>query len=187
MKIKKGYIIAIMIYIITCIILNKLSIKIDNNIKDVNAKVIETKKEIEIIKEKVVELKTDNYIKLKNGDDEQNKVVAYLWNKTQNIDLILTFYGESWLKASTINTNKNKTQDFGYCQLNSQYHNDYIKSNNFKIMSSQLDYCVEVYNKAVASGRIKTTFYAYNSRYSPRVRSQFVISQEAVDITYKLK
>lgn len=189
---KKGYIIGILLYIILIIIFRLTSDKLES----IDAKINTTTQKFEEVKKEVKELKkeidTNRYIYLKNGDDEQNKAVAYLWNKTKNIDIILTFYGESWLKSSTINNNKLKdgtiwSQDFGYCQLNNKYHNEYILSNNFKNMSSQLDYCIEVYNKAIKSGRIKTTFYAYNSRYSKRVRSQFVISQEAVNITYSVK
>ncbi len=196
MNIKKGYIIAIIFYIILCMFMRQIELKVENNtkeIKQVKKEVIEIKKENKDIKKEIKEnkkeieiLQVNDCIRLKNGNKEQNEVVAYLWNKTKNIDLILTFYGESWLKSATINDkNTNGTIDYGYCQLNNAYHNDYIKSDNFKKMDSQLDYCIEVYNKAVKSGRIRTTFYAYNTRYSPRVRGQFWISQEAVDITYK--
>ena len=192
MKNKKGYIISIVLYILLIIIFRLTSDKFDKKLIQVESKIESTSQKIEDVKEQIKELKTDDYIKLKNGDDEQNRVVAYLWEKTKNIDLILTFYGESWLKSNTINNNKLKdgtiwSRDFGYCQLNDKYHNEYIKSNNFKIMSSQLDYCIEVYNKAVKAGRIRTTFYAYNTRYSKRVRGQFVISQEAVNLTYGIK
>lgn len=193
MKIQKGYVIAIILYIIICIIFHNIEVGLSNKIDNTSSNLKNTQKELTIVKEEVKQVKqlldTKDYIKLKNGDDEQNKVVAYLWEKTHNIDIILTFYGESWLKTSTINNNKLKdgtiwSKDYGYCQLNDKYHNNFIKSNNFKNMSSQLNYCIEVYNKAIKSGRIKTTFYAYNSRYSKRVRGQFVISQEAVNITY---
>lgn len=191
MKIQKGYIIAILMYIALIVLFRYTSDKFDkklNNIKIENkAEVIEVKKEVEIVKQVI---NSKDYIRLKNGDNEQNAAVAYLWNKTKNIDIILTFYGESWLKSSTINNNRLKdgtiwSKDFGYCQLNDKYHLNFINSKDFKNMDSQLNYCIEVYNKAIKSGRIKTTFYAYNSRYSKRVRGQFVISQEAVDITYK--
>jgi len=186
---KKGYIIAIIMYIILCVIMHNIELKLNKEVKAVNnieKQVIEVKKEAIEVKKQVKELTTNKYIKLKNGDKEQNEVVSYLWNKTHNIDIILTFYGESWLKSNTINNkNTNGTIDYGYCQLNNAYHKDYILSNNFKIMSSQLDYCVEVWNKAIKSGRIYTTFYAYKYRFNKRIRSQFYISQEAVDITYK--
>lgn len=193
MKIQKGYVIAILMYIALIVLFRYTSDKFDkklNNIKIENkAEVIEVKKEVEIIKQ---ELTSKDYIRLKNGTDEQNAVVAYLWNKTKNIDIILTFYGESWLKSSTINNNRLKdgtiwSKDFGYCQLNDKYHLNFIKSKDFKDMTKQLDYCVEVYNKAVKAGRIKTTFYAYDHRYEKRIRSQFWISQEAVNLTYAVK
>lgn len=194
MKIQKGYLTLLLIYILLICVFRITSDKLDKQLKTTNVKVIEQQKELTTIKKDVVILKqvidTNDYIRLKNGDEEQNKVVSYLWEKTHNIDIILTFYGESWLKSSTINNNKLKdgtiwSKDYGYCQLNDKYHLNFIKSKDFKDMTKQLDYCVEVYNKAVKAGRIKTTFYAYDHRFDKRIRSQFIISQEAVDMTYK--
>lgn len=194
MKIQKGYLTLLLIYILLICVFRITSDKLDKQLKTTNVKVIEQQKELTTIKKDVVILKqvidTNDYIRLKNGDEEQNKVVSYLWNKTHNIDIILTFYGESWLKTATINNNRDKegniwSKDYGYCQLNDKYHNEFIKSNNFKNMSSQLDYCIDVYTKAIERGTIHTTFYAYDHRFEKRIRSQFIISQEAVDITYK--
>ena len=186
---KKGYIIAILMYIALIVLFRYTSDKFDKKLIETKTEVVEVKKEVAEVKQ---QLNTTNYIRLKNGDDEQNAVVAYLWSKTKNIDIILTFYGESWLKSSTVNNNRLQdgtiwSKDFGYCQLNDKYHLNFINSKDFKDMNKQLDYCVEVYNKAINSGRIKTTFYAYSHRYSNRIRSQFVISQEAVNLTYGIK
>lgn len=186
---KKGCIIAILMYIALIVLFTYTSDKLDKKLIETKTEVIEVKKEVATVKQQI---NTTNYIRLKNGDDEQNAVVAYLWHKTHNIDIILTFYGESWLKSSTINNNKLQdgtiwSTDFGYCQLNDKYHKEFINSKEFTDMNKQLDYCIEVYNKAIKSGRIKTTFYAYNHRYSKRIRSQFVISQEAVNLTYNVK
>lgn len=65
-------------------------------------------------------------------------------------NMILTFNAESpWryeLKESP--TNKNGTKDFWYCQLNSKYHIDFIKSADFKDPYKQMDYCVSVWKDA---------------------------------------
>lgn len=59
---------------------------------------------------------------------------------------------------------KKREQSFGYCQLNKNWHADFINSAEFQDEYKQIDYCLGVYNDAVSRGRIKTTFYGYNNR-----------------------
>ena len=126
----------------------------------------------------------------KDNNLTKQKLVDYLWEKTKNIDMILTFERESGLDITRVNGNKDKqgkvwSWDYGICQLNSVYHWDFITSKDFKNPYKQLDYCIAVYNKAIKSGRIKTTFYAYNKKET--VRERFIITQEAYDIFLAIK
>lgn len=61
------------------------------------------------------------------------------------------------------------------CQLNGQYHADFIFANGANLQSGwskefqdpykQLDYCLGVWKDAIAKGILTTTFYAYNKRH----------------------
>ena len=123
------------------------------------------------------------YIQLIDGNEEQNKAVDYLWTKAHNIDIILTFYGESYLKGDVVHYNKLKdgtvwSKDVGYCQLNSKYHSKFINSPDFQDIYKQLDYCIDAYTKAIERGTIHTTFYAYDHRFEKRITQHFMISPE---------
>lgn len=67
---------------------------------------------------------------------------------------------------NAINRNRNGSFDKGLCQLNSQYHSPFINSKEFKDWRKQIDYCWGVWQDAIKKGRIRTTFYGYNHRYT---------------------
>lgn len=126
-----------------------------------------------------------NLIIRQDGDKEKQKVVDYLWKKSHNIDLILTFERESGLRKNAVNYNRDKkgnilSSDIGFCQLNNQYHKQFLESEDFKDTYKQLDYCMEVYKNAISRGIIRTTFFAYNVRNT--VRNRFTIKPEAYKI-----
>jgi len=200
----KNITIGIMIYLVACLGLGTLERNMGKKItpkllktNEVNAQavispktdknatksIVEPKKAITMIKVEVEK----PIIKLKNGNAEQNEAVEYLWNKTKNIDMILTFYGESYLLKDVVNRNTNGTQDRFFCQLNSQYHAAFISEVEKEKVSDGkiLDYCIEVWNDGIKKGRIHSTFYAYSHRYDKRVRGAFYINQAAYNEFYK--
>jgi len=59
----------------------------------------------------------------------------------------------------------NGYSDFGMCQLNMQWHEPFIRSEEFKDPYKQIDYCYEVYQDGIKRGKIRTTFYGYNHRW----------------------
>lgn len=194
-------------YVIVCLILGG-TMKLIEGHKIVQAEGINTKSvSSQVAEKKALEKKNivkkgtpqvDNskpIIYLYKGDEEQNRVLKYLWDKTKNVDMILTFYGESWLKKNTINNNVRinakgekyiDSTDFFYCQVNSDYHATFISEvkEDKRTDTEILDYCIEIYNKAIKAGRIHTTFYAYDHRYEKRIRSAFYINQKVFDISW---
>ncbi len=119
-------------------------------------------------------------------------IVDYLWEKTKNIDMILTFEYESGLDENAIFNNIRikdgieyvKSTDYGLCMLNNQYHIAFIEDDNFNNWKDQADYCIRVYNDGIKRGIIQSTFYGYNHRLDRR--GIYFINQEAYNEFYKL-
>lgn len=65
-------------------------------------------------------------------------------------NFILTLNSENWGRNPNKSSpaNSNWTKDYGYCQLNSAYHSDFINSDWFKDPYKQMDYCIGVWKDA---------------------------------------
>lgn len=102
----------------------------------------------------------------KDGNQKSQEIIDYIFNKTKNVNMILTFQKEngSWDVNTVSKPNSNGTRDYGICQVNSKYHSNWIKDPRFKEWKNQADYCIEIYLKAEKKGTLRTTFYAYNIR-----------------------
>ncbi len=95
------------------------------------------------------------------------KIVDYAF-QLGGKDFVLTLEAENGLWKSDRKSDKvgaNGYSDFGLCQLNMEYHEPFIRSQEFNNPYKQIDYCYEVWKKAINQGRIKTTFYGYNRRH----------------------
>lgn len=112
-------------------------------------------------------------IKIDAPEEEQIKI-RWIWDKTHDLDMILTFERESGFKNVISKYNSNGTRDYGETQLNSQYHSNFIFSEKFKDWRQRLDYGIIIYNNAKKRGILNTTFYAYPIRYS--VKNRFDLS-----------
>lgn len=102
-------------------------------------------------------------------DDDKQNWLNYLYEKSwYDKDILSTFLGENWTfgleRRSFIKWN-NWYYDWWICQLNWQYHKKFINSPDFQNPYKQLDYCIWVWNNAKSRWILKTTFYAYNTRY----------------------
>lgn len=198
----------ILIYIIICITLSTILKVIDKPEIKHSAGIIQTKtanaeekpKEEKKEKEKPIVIRKDGVIEeTKEIIEYKQKIVDYLWEKTHNIDMILTFEYESGLDKDRIVHNylKNgageyilneegkriiKSTDYGICQLNDPLggHINFIRSEEFKSWKNQADYCIRVYQDGINRGIIQTTFYGYNHRMERR--NLYYINQEAYNI-----
>lgn len=105
----------------------------------------------------------------KGASPEQQEKVDYAFLiSNHDKDFVLTLEAENGLWATTrrsIAIGANGYRDVGLCQLNRQWHHRFIDSPEFRDFRKQLHYCLEVYQKAIDSGRIRTTFYGYNNRH----------------------
>jgi hypothetical protein len=111
------------------------------------------------------------------ASEEQNQWINYAYNRC-GIDCVKTWEGESGWRLNIVSKpNTNGTKDYSLCQLNSQYHWDFINSEAIKDPYKVLDYCIAVWNDAKKKGRLKTTFYAYNVRNTPGINKRFSISK----------
>jgi len=89
----------------------------------------------------------------------------YIWGK----DFLLTLNAENWWRDKDKLSNivwANWYRDQWLCQLNRKYHLPFILSDDFKDPYKQIRYCFDVYSDAVQRGKIKTTFYWYNHRFT---------------------
>lgn len=127
---------------------------------------------------------------------DPQKIIKKWWDKNHEIqdlvnyaykiggkDFLLTLEGENglwkWDRKSSI-VWANGYSDYGMCQLNWQFHADFIFANganlkagwgkDFQNPYKQLDYCLWVWKDAQAKGRLTTTFYAYNVRHNKIAR-----------------
>lgn len=66
-------------------------------------------------------------------------------------NMIKTFNGENWSRVVDLKSYEvwaNWYSDYGFCQLNAQYHGKFIKSKDFKNAHKQLDYCLWIWKDA---------------------------------------
>ena len=112
----------------------------------------------------------------KNASPQQQEKVDYAWKISKDPDFIYTLEMENGLWTKNRLSNQvgiNGYRDQGLCQLNRQYHLDFIMSPEFQDHEKQLDYCWEVYKNAKEGGRINTTFYGYNNRH--KAKDHFIL------------
>jgi hypothetical protein len=100
------------------------------------------------------------YIKKQVGEDQNYAVRIASEISNNNLDFLSTLEAENglWKIDRVSPKNKNGTRDYGYCQLNSTYHWNFIQSEGFKDTRTQLEYCWKVYQKR------PTAFYGYYKR-----------------------
>lgn len=99
-------------------------------------------------------------------DSIANRVVNKVLNEV-GMDMVLTLIWENGTFRLDRKSNQiwsNWYYDYGLCQLNYQYHKEFIDSPEFKDWEKQTEYCIWVWNDAVKKNRLSTTFYAYNTR-----------------------
>lgn len=121
----------------------------------------------EPMKEIKLEFKEPICVKDTAGEDQNEKIRFILEVSGNNKDFLFTLEAENGTFDETrvSGANSNGSRDHGLCQLNSTYHWDYIKSEDFKDWKKQVYYCWDVYQDAQSKGRLETTFYGYNVRY----------------------
>ena len=94
------------------------------------------------------------------GSAYQNEVVNYA-NAIGGKDFTLTIVTENGTLDPMRRSNvigSNGHWDFGICQLNTQWHEKFVRSDDFKDWRKQAHYCLGVYK------RRQTAFYAYKRR-----------------------
>ena len=107
--------------------------------------------------------------------DERNKYINFVLEKGWKdwMDMVLTFTGENgnWNKTlRSYQKGKNWYYDYWFCQMNLRYHKDFIGnpqnfSKDFLDPYKQLERCIWIYKDGIKKWRIKTTFYAYKTRW----------------------
>ena len=105
-------------------------------------------------------------------DSIANRVVNKVLNEV-GIDMVLTLIWENWtfrLDRKSMMIGTNGYYDYWLCQLNYQYHKDFIDSKDFKDWEKQTEYCIWVWNDAVKKNKLSTTFYAYKTRNAHKDR-----------------
>lgn len=196
-----GYTVALIVYIIVIALFARVEHKIENvSAKDVDVKVVDTVVVKNIVNDVAVVKRYGTSKESEAIKKHKQEIVDYLWNKSKNIDLILTFEYESGLDEGRIAYNylKNKqsekyilddkgnkivdSTDFGICQLNDVYggHSKFIESEDFKDWRKQADYCMRVYESARVKGIIEKRFFGYVHRLERR--QLYGINQIAYDI-----
>ena len=93
---------------------------------------------------------------------QQIQKLRYAWDISKDKDFVLTFKSEN----GTIDPNRrsdiigsNGYYDYGLCQLNYQWHSEFINSPDFKDWKKQMDYCYKIYLQR------KGAFYGYYNRH----------------------
>lgn len=130
-------------------------------------------------KEVVKKVVTQKSVKHKYWDigDEKQKWLQYLYEKSwYDKDVVLTFLWENWTFEFKRRSGKiwsNWHYDYWLCQLNYQWHKNFINSEDFKNPYKQLDYCLWVYQDWMKKWKIRTTFYAYNVRWKVEKNLEF--------------
>ncbi len=93
---------------------------------------------------------------------DQEPIVRYLWEISHNKDFLYTVRSENgtlnpFRKSDLIGVNGYR--DEGLCQLNRQYHIDFINSPDFQDWKKQADYCWKIYQAR------PTAFYGHYKRH----------------------
>lgn len=113
-----------------------------------------------------------SFYQKKTAGPDQNEIIKYASIiSSNNLDFIGTLEAENglWRIDRVSKKNRNGTQDFGLCQLNSRYHSNFIKSPDFKDYKKQINYCWKVYQAR------PTAFYGYFKRHKAKLL--FTLSQ----------
>lgn len=99
---------------------------------------------------------------------EQVSYLRYAYEISQDEDFVLTLKKECGEVSPTCKSYKigaNGHWDYGLCQLNYQWHQPFIDSEDFKDPYKQIDYCWKIYEGYKKRGIIGKRFYAYNVRH----------------------
>ena len=109
-------------------------------------------------------------VELPNHSAFQNEIMEYAYKISNNKDFLYTLKMEN----GTIDPNrksdiigKNGHWDYGLCQLNYQWHSEFINSDTFDDWSKQIDYCYNVFKQR------PTAFYGYYRRHLARKHFKF--------------
>lgn len=95
--------------------------------------------------------------------------MSYAYDLSNDKDFVKTLVAENGTvdpQRKSMIVGSNGYSDFGICQLNRQWHNKFIDSQEFKDPFKQVEYCWGVYQDGVKRGIITTTFYGYNKRHT---------------------
>ncbi len=91
----------------------------------------------EVIKEDPAPVKKKVRVEKLGGGDEQQELVNYAYERCGK-DCVLTFQAESgWRKDIVSRPNSNGTRDTGLCQMNEQYHSEYVYGVDYKTLKAQ--------------------------------------------------
>lgn len=100
----------------------------------------------------------------------QNEIMRYAYRLSNNKDFLYTLRAEN----GTIDPNRrsniigaNGYYDYGLCQLNYQWHSNFIDSDEFNDWRKQIEYCYEVFKKRPGA------FYGYYKRHSQNKHFKF--------------
>lgn len=107
------------------------------------------------------------------------KVVSDTWTYSCE-NLVKTWNAENggWKWNAKNTANSNWTHDWGLCQLNSNYHLRFMKSEWFENPLAQLDYCLQV--RIDAKNKWKMPWYAYNVRHKRDKGIKFLSSNAGI-------
>lgn len=100
-------------------------------------------------------------------DSHQHEKINHILEVSNNDkDFLFTLEAENGqFDPFAVNWNTNGSFDKGLCQLNSNYHLDYINGTDFPDWRKQVYYCYDIYLDAKQKNRLSTTFYGYNVRH----------------------
>lgn len=114
------------------------------------------------------------YLTCKDAEKNGLLTLARGWYDYNCVDLVKTWNSENggWNKDRVSEPNKNGSRDYGFCQLNSEYHSAFIfdyangkrgYSNEFSNPIKQFDYCLWVWLDASKRGIMPR--YGYYKRF----------------------
>lgn len=106
------------------------------------------------------------WVKTTAGEDQNQYIRIASKISNNHLDFILTLNAENglWTPDRISKPNRNGTRDYGFCQLNSTYHWNFIQSDGFKDPHTQLQYCWDLYKGYEKRGIVGKRFYGYNIR-----------------------
>jgi len=111
---------------------------------------------------RLVQYKKNWKVELINHSEKQNEIINYAYDISNSKDFIYTLKAENGTLDPKRKSNvrgANGYWDWGLCQLNYQWHSQFIDSPEFNDWRKQIDYCWEVFKKRPSA------FYGYFNRY----------------------